>query len=354
MLVALTILFPLIFATSGCQQSKATPGQDLEPHANQRLWADAASDAQSSRRYADEMPELSAVPLEEGSKLRVVATTSIVADVVQQVGGVQIELATLLPLGTDPHTFEPTPQDAVAVADAHVVFINGAGLEVFLERLLESTGKTATVVPVSYGLEYLQFAGAPQHTEESEEDESRDHADGTVDPHTWFDPYNVIAWAHNIERALSALDPANADAYKETAQAYEDQLEELDVWIREQLTQVTDADRKLVTDHMTFSYLAHRYGFEQVGAVFPGYSTLDAPSAKDVAALEDAIRELGVKALFVATTVNPELAERIAEDTGTELVYLYSGSLSEPGGPADSYLALMRYNVSAIVETLGN
>jgi manganese/iron transport system substrate-binding protein len=338
MLVALTVMFPLIFATGGCQQPKATPGQDSQPHADQSP-------------YVDVMPELSAVPLDSGSRLRVVATTSIVADVVQQVGGAQIELATLLPLGTDPHTFEPTPQDAVAVANAHVVFINGAGLEVFLERLLESTGQKATVIPVSYGLEFLQFAGVSQH---AVEDELSDHVGGSVDPHTWFDPYNVIAWAHNIERALSALDPVNAEAYKENARAYEDQLKELDAWIREQLTHVAEPDRKLVTDHMTFGYLAHRYGLEQVGAVFPGYSTLDAPSAKGMAALEDSIRKLGVKALFVATTVNPELAERVAEDTGIELVYLYSGSLSEPGGPADSYLALMRYDVSAIVGALSH
>jgi ABC-type Zn uptake system ZnuABC Zn-binding protein ZnuA len=108
----------------------------------------------------------------------------------------------------------------------------------------------------------------------------------------------------------------------------------------------------LVTDHTWFSYLARRYGFTQVGAVFPGYSTLAEPSAQELAALEDAIREFGVQAIFVSMTVNPDLAQRVADDTGTRLISLYTASLSEPGGPADDYLSLMRYNVAAIAGAL--
>jgi ABC-type Zn uptake system ZnuABC Zn-binding protein ZnuA len=315
---------------------------------------------QAQEHELDEMPQLSAVPLVSGSKLQVVATTSIVADVVQQVGGSAIDLVTLLPPGTDPHTFEPTPQNAVAIADAHVVLINGAGLEEFLEPLLENTGGDAMIVPVSHGVELLQLGGEPAHdgdaeeegSHEHEDEDSHEHEEGGADPHTWFDPNNVIVWTENIEHALSTLDPANAETYSANAGAYKAQLQELDTWISTQLGTIRQDDRKLVTDHTTFSYFAHRYGFEQVGSVFPGYSTLDAPSAKERVALEEAIRELGVSALFVSTEANPDLAQRIAEDTGVNLVFLYSGSLSEPGGPADSYLALMRYNVSAIAEAL--
>jgi ABC-type Zn uptake system ZnuABC Zn-binding protein ZnuA len=234
------------------------------------------------------------------------------------------------------------------------VFINGAGLELFLEPLLESKEPSAKIVPVSYGIELLRFAEGVERAEEHSTGETDDHAEDSVDPHTWFDPYNVIAWTRNIEQALSALDPAHAAAYKTNAQAYESRLRELDKWIGDQIAQVDESNRKLVTDHMTFSYFAQRYGFEQVGAVFPGLSTLDEPSAKERAELEDTIRQLGVRALFVSTTVNPEVAEQIAQDTGVRLVRLYTGSLSEPGGPADSYLSLMRYNVSAIVTALSN
>jgi ABC-type Zn uptake system ZnuABC Zn-binding protein ZnuA len=289
----------------------------------------------------DEMPSLSPVALGEGERLRVVATTSIVADVVQNVGGDLIDLATLLPLGADPHAFEPTPQDAAAVAGAHVVFANGAGLEVFLENLLASAGEGVAVVSVSSGIELLDLgAGHDEHQHEG------------ADPHVWFDPNNVIVWTHNVEHALSALDPANAGAYKANAEAYAAELKALDGWIQEQVAQVPEGNRKLVTDHASFGYFARRYGFEQVGAVFPGYSTLAEPSAQELAALEEAIRTHGVKAVFVGLSVNPTLAERVAEDTGTQVVFLYTGSLSEPGGPAGDYIAFMKYNVAAIVEAL--
>jgi manganese/iron transport system substrate-binding protein len=334
-LAVLTTALLFVLAASGCQSAKEVPGQVDSLH-------------------SDEMPVLSAVPLDPGTKLRVVATTTIVADVVQQIGGEQIDFKTLLPPGTDPHTFEPTPQDFAAVADAHVVFINGAGLELFLEPLLENAEENLKIVPVSYGLELFRLADSLGHAQEEDQGESDDHAEGGVDPHTWFDPYNVIGWTNNIEQALSALDPAHADAYKANAQAYERQLRELDLWIGEQLAQVAESDRRLVTDHATFGYFARRYGFQQVGAVFPGLSTLDEPSARERAALENTIQELEVRALFVSTTVNPDLADQIAQDTGVKLVRLYAGSLSEPGGPADSYLSLMRYDVSAIVKALSN
>ena len=353
--VATAILSLLLFTAGGCRSAPAATPEDVE---------------HEHEYQADEMPSLSPVLLDEGERLSVVATTSIVADVVQNVGGDMIELIVLMPLGTDPHAFEPTPRDAATVADAHVVFVNGAGLETFLEPLLESAGEGVTVVPVSYGTEILQFEKHERHEyekhekqeheaheeHEHEEDEHAEEAghdhDGGADPHTWFDPNNVIVWVHNIEHTLGALDPDNAEAYEANAEAYEAQLEELDAWIREQIAQVPKENRKLVTDHTTFSYFARRYGFEQIGAVFPGYSTLAEPSARDLAALEDTIRGFEVKAVFVGLTINPDLAQRITDDTGARLVFLYTGSLSEPDGPADSYLSLMQYDVSAIAEAL--
>ena len=295
--------------------------------------------AEHGDKHPDEMPALSPATLGEGEKLQVIATTSIVGDVVRDVGGDLMDLTVLMPLGTDPHTFEPTPQDAAAVADAHVVFVNGVGLEIFLEPLLQSAGEGVTVVPVSHDIELLQFGGPHEHN-------------GEFDPHTWFDPHNVIVWTHNIEHTLSTLDPGNAETYEANAEAYEAKLKELDAWIRDRVAQVSEANRRLVTDHTTFSYFAHRYGFEQIGAVFPGYSTLAEPSARDMAELEDAIREFDAKAIFVGWTVNPDLAKRVADDMGTQLVFLYTGSLSEPGGPADDYISFMRHNVSAITEAL--
>ena len=299
----------------------------------------AASGCRPEMTY--EAPELSAVTLDAGEKLRVVATTSIVADVVQNVGGNLIDLAVLVAAGGDPHSFDPAPQDIVLVSDAHVVFANGVDLESFLDPLLESAGAADRIVHVSHDVELIEL--------EIHQDE---HDHEGADPHTWFDPNNVIVWTRNIEHALGTLDPDNAERYKENADVYEARLRELDAWIQEQVAQVPEVDRVLATDHDAFGYLIRRYGFTYVGAVVPGYSTVAEPSAQDMAALEDAIRELGVKAILVGSSVNPDLAERVASDTGAALVFLYSGSLSEAGGPADTYIAFMRYNVSAIIEAL--
>ena len=172
------------------------------------------------------------------------------------------------------------------------------------------------------------------------------------DPHVWTDPRLVSLWAERTAQALGELDPANAATYQANAAAYQQQLSELDAWIEAQVAQIPAGNRKLVTDHETFNYFADRYGFQTVGAVIPGFSTLAEPSAQELAALEDAIRSLGVKAIFVDSTVNPALAERVAQDTGTRLVRVYSGSLSEAGGEAGTYLDYMRFNTNAIVSAL--
>ncbi len=290
-------------------------------------------------------------PAARGDKLAVVATTTIVGDVVAQVGGDAIDLTVLLPVGADPHVFDPSPQDMAQVADADVIFANGAGLEAFLERLLENAGGNAELIHVSEGIAFIE---AEHHEDDEHEDEhaADDHHHEGIDPHTWTDPNNVLRWVDNIESALIRYDPAHAAAYKANADAYRAQLRELDAWVRGQVAAIPAENRKLVTDHETFAYFAQRYGFEQIGAVVPGYSTAAQPSARDLAALEDRIRAYGVKAVFVGSTVNPALAQRVAEDTGIKLVFLYTGSLTAPGGEADSYLRYVKYNVGAMVEGL--
>jgi len=287
-------------------------------------------------------------PAARGDRLRVVATTTIVGDVVAQVGGDAIDLTVLLPVGADPHTFDPSPQDMTKVADADIIFANGAGLEAFLERLLENAGGDAEVVEVSEGITFIEA----EHHEDAAEPTGDGHHHEGIDPHTWTDPNNVLRWVDNIEAALVLHDPAHAADYKTNADAYRAQLRELDAWVREQVAAIPVENRKLVTDHETFAYFAQRYGFEQIGAVVPGYSTAAQPSARDLADLEDRIRAYGVKAVFVGSTVNPALAQRVAEDTGVRLVSLYTGSLTASGGEADSYLGYVKYNVGAIVEGL--
>ena len=307
----------------------------------------------------------------QARKYRVLATTTIVGDVVSNIAGDAVELSVLLPVGADPHAFTPTPQDVAKVSQADVVFANGAGLEEFLEALLESAGAAQKVVAVSEGIPLLQgeahspasekeHAHEAEHTEEAmptkeasgEGEPEHEHEHAAGDPHTWFDPNLVMVWVENIAKTLSEKDPQNAAIYQKNAADYTAQLRELDQWIRQQVETIPPENRQLVTDHKAFGYFAERYGFTQVGAVLPGFSTLAEPSAQELAALEDAIRQQGVKAIFVGTTINPNLAQRVADDTGVKLVYLYTGSLSEKDGPASTYLDFMRYNVNAIVEAL--
>jgi len=279
------------------------------------------------------------------TSLRIVCSTTIVGDVVARIAGEGTGFTVLLPVDADPHAFEPTPQDLVAIARADVVFLNGVGLEQNLDSILGAA--TGRVVSLSDGLDLLGFGG-PNH--EGEKPDEHDH--GETDPHVWFDPTNVGAWVDRIVAVLGDLDPAGEPEYRARAAAYRSELADLDAWIEEEVARLPKESRLLVTHHAVFGYFAARYGFDQIGTVFPGLSSLAEPSARDLAALEEAIVSLNVPVVFVGTTVNRSLAERVAADTGTEIVVVYTGSLSGPDGPAASYLDLMRYDVTAIVNGL--
>jgi ABC-type Zn uptake system ZnuABC Zn-binding protein ZnuA len=277
-------------------------------------------------------------------KLRVIATTTIVGDVVKQVAGDAVQVDVLIPPDVDEHSYEPSAQDIVKVSEADLVFLNGAGLEQFLQRLVENAGKDVHTVSVSDGIPLKQ---GPEAGENAGGDA---HAGG--DPHVWMDPNNVLVWVDNIEKALAGADPQNAAAYQSNAASYRQQLKDLDAWIANQVGQIPTDRRKLVTDHTVFTYFAARYGFTQVGAIVPNYSSAAASSAQELAALETAIQKQGVPAIFVGNTVNPAMAERVAQDTGTRLVHILTGSLTDANGKGPTYIDYMKYNVGQIVAGL--
>ena len=271
-------------------------------------------------------------------RLQVIATTNIVADVVGAVGGEEIQLTSLLPRNVESHTFEARPQDVVAVSNAEVVFLNGLGLEVFLDDILRNIETDVRLIPLSDGVDLLTFG---------EENEA-----GNYDPHVWFNPLNVYAWVDQIKAVLSDLDPDNAAIYELNSTHYQSELIELDEWISEMINEIPEDARNLVTDHDAFGYLAARYGLEMRGTLIAGYSTLSEPSAQEIAALNESIIDFGVNAIFVGDTVNANLAYLVAQDTGVELVFVYTGSLTSADGPAASYIEMMRFNINAIVEAL--
>jgi len=282
--------------------------------------------------------------------LRVVTTTNIVTDVVASIAGEEVQLTGLVPWGADPHTYQPTAGDLRAMVDADVVFINGAGLEQSIYRTLAQVAADVPIISLSQDLTLRRFEGElDEGAEHAGEDE---HGHEGYDPHVWFDPQNVRGWVQVVEGALRALDPGHADLYAKNAQTYDQALSDLDLWIEAQVASVPAEQRSIVSDHFSFGYFADRYGFNAVGAVIPAYSTAAEPSAQEMAALSDLIENTRVPAIFVGVGLNPQLAQRLTEDTGIALVPLYTGALSAPNGPASDYLAMMQYDVQAIVTAL--
>ena len=284
-------------------------------------------------------------PSTQAAPLKVLATTTFLADIAQNVAGSRLKVDSLLPVGVEPHSFEPTPGDVAKVADSDLIIANGTGLEKgYLDRLLGNAGGSHTVVEASAGL-----ASRTAHPGEMTDADP----EGQPDPHFWLDPNLVLKYVENIRNALSGADPEGAQTYADNAQAYSTQLKELDEWIAEQVQQVPPEQRLLVTDHESLGYYADRYGFEIVGAVIPSLSTEASPSAQQLVDLLSRIKASGAKAIFLETRASPQLAHQVAKEAGVKVVAdLYAASLSEPSGPAPSYLAMMRHNTRMIVEAL--
>ncbi|HDD56162.1 MAG TPA: zinc ABC transporter substrate-binding protein [Chloroflexi bacterium] len=288
---------------------------------------------------------------EDRERLEIVATTTFIGDVVGQVAGGIPEITVLLEPGQNPHSYQPTPQDLVNISRADAIFVNGLNLEEFLDDLLDGSGTEAKVVVVSEGIQPL---GLPDQTGgEGDDDElEEDHGQEIgYDPHVWFDPNNTFIWTENIVNALARLDPAHAADYQANGQAFQEDLLALDSWIRAEVNRIPEGNRELVTDHTSLSYFAQQYGFRQIGAVIPALTTEAETSGQELAGLIDTIRENQVRAIFVGIDFDPTLAQRVAEETGVDLIPLYFGSLTA-GEPAGTYLDFMRFDVSAIVEAL--
>lgn len=271
------------------------------------------------------------------------AVESFLADITRNVAGDRMTVDSLIPEGLDPHAFDPTPQDVARISQSQVLIINGAGLEGWLQPVLENAGGERLVIEACAGLQ------ARAHTENEASDE---HAGGT-DPHFWLDPISVVKYVENIRDGLSQVDPANADAYTQNADSYIAQLRELDGWIRQQIETIPPERRLLVTNHESFGYYADRYGLTVVGAIIPSASTNAAPSAQELARLTEAIRATGAPAIFLETGTNQQLAEQLAAETGIRVVTgLQTHSLTLPGSGEADYIHMMRYNTEKIVQAL--
>lgn len=280
------------------------------------------------------LPELAEIEL-DGRKLNVVATTSIIGDVVANVGGDMLELSVLIGRNQDSHSYELTPQDFVALENADVIFVNGWDLEEQLAEIVEENF-AAKGVAIS--------AEITPRTFDSQ----------AADPHVWFSIHNAEQWAENAATVLTQLDPTNGATYAANLETYLAQLTELEEEIEELLTELPTDKRKLVTNHDAFGYFADEYGFEVVGTVIPSFSSSAEPSASDLAELANLMEAEEVCTVFAETSRSDDLARTVSAELthcdSVQVLQLYTGSIGD--GAADSYIGLYRENVKTIVEGL--
>lgn len=343
-------------------------------------------------------------------KLDVVASFSILADMVATVGGDSVDVSVIVGRDADAHGFEPTPRDARKLAGADLLFVNGLEFEAWLPRLVEASGFKGKQIVVSQGVKPLAFDGhghdddgghdhghehehghaegsSPDHhaheashehehehghdhehahghgqeshghaqdegkTHEAAHAHEHSHAHGSEDPHAWQDPANAVIYVQNIAQGLAEADPANAAGYRSRAEAYIGEIRQLDAEIRQALKAVPEADRTVVTSHEAFGYFSKAYGIRFLSAV--GVSSQAEASARDVASLIDQVRKENIKAVFVENITNPRLVEQIARETGARMGgTLYSDALAPAGQPAGTYLGMLRWNADQVLKAL--
>lgn len=290
-----------------------------------------------------------------GSKLKVVATTSIIGDIVTRVGGDVIALSTLMGSAQDPHSYQAAAKDLTEVAKADVVFVNGWDLE---ERLVKdlATIASAPLVAVSAHIIPLEFGADAHDHDDNDGHGDEDHHHSGADPHVWFSIANVKQWLSNIEQVLSQLDPAHAPVYAANAATYQRELDVLAAYAESQLAAIPEDRRYLVSNHDALAYFAHDYGFEVIGTIIPSISSLAEPSASNLAELIKEMQFHNVCALFTETTLNDKLAQTVASElkhcTEVKVLRLYTGALGPVGSEADSYIGMYKANVDAIVQGL--
>jgi zinc/manganese transport system substrate-binding protein len=286
--------------------------------------------------------------------LEVVASFSILGDMVKTVGGDRVQVITLVGPDGDAHVFEPTPADAKAIAGAKVVFINGLGLEQgWMPRLIEASGYKGPVVVTTTSIKPLRMEEEDEHGREEASAHERGHGKPHMvdDPHAWQNLANGKIYVENIVAGLAAADPAGAETYRTNGQAYVSEIDKLDAEVRAKLATIPQARRKIVTTHDAFQYFGKAYGLELLAP--EGMSTEAEASAEDVAKLIRQIRKDRITAVFFENMSDNRLLSQISKETGARIGgTVYSDALSPPDGPAPTYLAMFRHNLQEFTRAL--
>jgi ABC-type Zn uptake system ZnuABC Zn-binding protein ZnuA len=279
-------------------------------------------------------------PSKSDGALSVLASTTFLADMAQNVAGDRAKVESLLPIGADPHAYQAAPSDVAKITKSNVLIINGVEYEHFIKPLLENAGGERLIITASNGLKPNQM------------DDEENPGMMVGDPHMWLDVRRAVTYVENIRDGLSKADPNGTKTYAANADAYIAKLKDLDVWIIKQVNTVPVERRLLVTNHEAMGYFAQRYGFTVVGSILPSFSSEASVSAKEIAAAVDAIRDSSAQAIFLGEVENSKLADQIGAETGVKVVNdLYLESLTD-GAPAATYIDMMKHNVTEIVNAL--
>ncbi len=273
-----------------------------------------------------------AAPARAAERLNVVASFSILGDLVRNVGGDRVNVTTLVGPDGDAHVYVPAPADAKKIADAKLVLVNGLGLEGWLPRLVQSAGNKATVITATSGIAPLKLGL-------------------DADPHAWQSPLNAKIYVGNIRDALIAADPADAATFKSNADVYLAKLDALDREVREAVATIPETHRKVISTHRAFGYFAAAYGVEFVAPL--GVSTESEASARDIAGIITQIRASKIPAVFLENISDPRLIRQIAAETGARVGgTLYSDSLTGEKGDSPTYIDMVRHNIKALTSAL--
>ena len=276
---------------------------------------------------------LGATPQHAEARINVVASFSILADFVKNVGGDRVNVTSLVGPNGDVHVYAPSPQDAKTIADARLVVINGLGLEGWLPRLLQSSGSKATVVTASTGVSPLKLGSE-------------------ADPHAWQSVVNAKIYVTNIRDALVQADALDGDYFRRNADRYLAELDALDREVRNEMEKIPPARREVISTHDAFGYFAKDYGIAFIAPL--GVSTETEPSARDIATLIVQVKKNEIPAVFLENITDDRLMRRISEETGAQVGgTLYSDSLTDEKGPVPTYIAMVRHNIKALASALG-
>jgi zinc/manganese transport system substrate-binding protein len=266
--------------------------------------------------------------------LKVVASFSILGDLVRNVGGTSVEVTTLVGPDNDAHVYSPTPADAKKIADAKLIIVNGLGFEGWLPRLVQSSGGKAKIVTATDGIAPLRLGN-------------------DADPHAWQSVGNAKVYVANIRNALSAADPAGTGRYRTNADAYLAKLDALEAEVRDAVAKLPPARRKVISTHNAFGYFAAAYGIEFIAPL--GVSTESEPSARDLAKIITQIKQAKIPAVFLENVTDPRLMQRISAETGARVGgTLYSDGLTGEKGDAPTYIDMVRHNIKALTRALGD